>query len=166
MKIMIAFIGGLIPFVFALAIAGQTVKENDDSTAAKEAVPETVVEPTEEAGPSLIGEWTLIESKVDSVGSLIVREDGTYTRSFSGGSVTGPYVADLTKPPFKLDLCVGECGAPGSEWTTIFSIFRFHSADTLELHNSPSGERFTEFAKEPDENTYLYVRKQGELKEK
>jgi len=122
----------------------------------------TPADTTATAEPSLIGEWTMITADTIPAGSLIVREDGTYTRGDNNASVTGPYVLDTSKSPYALDLCLGECGAPGSEWTTLFCIFRFHTADTLELRHSPTDKRYTEFTDKADENTIFYVLRKSE----
>ena len=114
--------------------------------------------------PSLVGEWELIPNNILAEGSLKIGSDGKYTRAEkpvngTGSSVTGPYIADNTVTPATIDLCLGECGGPGSEWTTMFCIYRFNTADRLEIRCSPDSKRPTEFATEPDAYTMLYVRK-------
>ena len=152
-------LGVLFLVVLLLVASAQSTDQKADTSTSKKNAPAEV---TPVADPSLIGEWVTIPAdSTDNIG-LIVREDGTYTRAAVDASVTGPYDLDTTQTPFALDLCVGECGGPGSEWTTLFCIFRFHTADTLELRYSPTGERFKEFAEEPSENTIFYLRKTTE----
>ena len=149
----------LLLVVLLLAASGQSPDQKADTSASKKNAPAEVIPVAE---PSLIGEWTVIPAdSTDNVG-LVVREDGTYTRMAVDASVTGPYDLDTTQSPYALDLCVSECGGPGSEWTTLFCIFRFHTADTLELRYSPTGERYKEFAEKPGESTVFYLLKTTE----
>ena len=159
MKKRTSVMGILFLVVLWLAASGQSSDQTaDTSTSKKSAQAET----TPLTDLSLIGEWTAISGDSTENVGLIIREDGTYTRTTVDASVTGPYDIDTTQSPYALDLCVGKCGGPGSEWTTLFCIFRFHTADTLELRPSPTGERYKEFADEPAENTIFYLRKTAE----
>ena len=152
--------GILILVVLLLATCGQSSDQKVDTSTQKKNAPAEV---TPVAEPNLIGEWTVISTdSTDDVG-LIVREEGTYTRMVVDGSVTGPYDLDMTQSPYALDLCVSKCGGPGSEWTTLFCIFRFRTVDTLELRYSPTNERYKEFAENPAENTVFYFLKTTEL---
>lgn len=136
-----------------------TLQREANTTAQEKSTP---VDTTPAAEPSLFGEWIMITADTIPAGFLIVREDGTYTRGDNSASVTGPYVLDTSQSPYTLDLCVGECGGAGSKWTTLFCIFRFHTADTLELRYPPTDKRYTEFAEEADKNTMFYVLKKAE----
>jgi hypothetical protein len=156
----ITIYAGMLIFAVMMSVAfGQSAdKKADTLKPEKKATAE--VKPAAE--PSLVGEWTVIAKDSTYRVGLVVRDDGTYTRQLVDASVTGPYKLDMKQTPYAIDLCVGKCGGPGSEWTTLFCIFRFHTADTLEVRYSPSGERFKEFAEEPDENTVFYLLQKGD----
>lgn len=149
----------VILVVLLLAACGQSSDQKADTSSQKKSAPTEV---TPAAEPNLIGEWTVISTDSTHHVGLIVREDGTYTRMDVDASVTGPYELDTTQSPYALDLCISKCGGPGSEWTTLFCIFRFHTVDTLELRYSPTGERYKEFAEKPTENTVFYLLKTAE----
>jgi len=150
-------VAGILLFVvLMLAVCGQSSDQKADTSTQKKNVPAEV---TPAAEPNLIGEWTVISTDSTDDVSLIVREDGTYTRLIVDGSVTGPYDLDMTQSPYALDLCVSKCGGPGSEWTTLFCIFRFNTADTLELRFSPTSERYKEFEEKPTKETVFYLLK-------
>ena len=155
------FRGILILVVLMFAACGQSSDQKADTSAQEKSAPAEV---TPAAEPNLIGEWTVISTDSTHHVGLIVREDGTYIRSDVDASVTGPYKLDMAQSPYALDLCVGECGGPGSEWTTLFCIFRFHTADTLELRYSPTHKRYKEFAEKPGEHTVFYVLKTAQSK--
>ncbi len=156
MKKKTGLVGCLVLAVLMFTACGQSSDQEANTSAQEKSSPAdttTIIE------PSLIGEWIMITADTIPAGFLIVREDGTYTRGDNSASVTGPYVLDMSQSPYALDLCIGECGGPGSKWTTLVCIFRFHTADTLELRHSPTDKRYTEFAEKADENTKFYVLK-------
>ncbi len=147
--------------ILLLVSCGQSSDKKTETPPAETAAVETA--PADET-PSLYAEWSQLPKGESPGGGLIIREDGTYTRwddhpDVKGASVTGPYQVDMAVTPHALDLCVGECGGPGSEWTTLFCIFQFHGADTLEVRFAPDNKRYGAFADESDERTYYYTRK-------
>ncbi|MBN2227645.1 MAG: hypothetical protein JW763_09805 [candidate division Zixibacteria bacterium] len=155
------FTGLILIAAFLLISCEQSSDKNAETPSEEPAATETA--PAESA-PSLYAEWSQLPKGESPGGGLIIREDGTYTRwddhpDVKGASATGPYEVDMTVAPHALDLCVSECGGPGSEWTTLFCIFRFHGADTLEVRFAPDNNRYGAFADESDERTYLYTRK-------
>jgi len=127
----------------------------------KEAKPEA------EEKPSLIGDWIMVSSVNLDGGELHFSDDGKYVKKMNykdktAASISGPYITDMSKTPYTVDLCIGKCGAPGSEWTTQFCIFRFPSPDSLEIRISPDSKHPTEFAKPDDKQTEFYIRKKAE----
>nr|MBN2278541.1 hypothetical protein [candidate division Zixibacteria bacterium] len=165
MKKSLVFLFVLILTLPVLVVCGQASDQKTEPAVQEKA-------PAEQAAaeqPSIIGEWTMLPTKMLAGGSLIIGSDGKYTRADkpiegTASSVTGPYKLDKTATPAAIDLCVGECGGPGSEWTTLFCIYRFHTADTLEIRYSPDSKRPTDFAEKPDDNTMIFVRKPAETK--
>jgi len=147
-----------------LITCGQASDQKVDTTDTAEAETALTETATPAETPSLLAEWNQLPKGESPGGGLIIRDDGTYTRwddhpDVKGASVTGPYEVDLAVTPHTLDLCVGECGAPGSEWTTLFCIFQLHGADTLEVRFAPDGNRRDAFVGETDQDTYFYTRK-------
>ncbi|MFH2056737.1 MAG: hypothetical protein ABIJ61_12325, partial [bacterium] len=121
--------------------------------------------------PSIVGVWTVVKSENVLEGELTLNEDGSFSKmemhkdSVRAG-MEGKYLFDNTQQPFAIDICLGECGAPGSEWTTTHGILRFLNADRIEIRWSDTDKRPTEFAAEPDYNTVILVRKVMEETEK
>ena len=71
----------------------------------------------------------------------------------------GRYELDLSTDPVRIDLCLGNCGEPGSEWTTLFGILRFHTEDRLEIRTSPDSNYPEKFSrKECDKYTMMLTR--------
>jgi hypothetical protein len=68
-------------------------------------------------------------------------------------------VLDASQEPYAIDLCVGECSAPGSEWTTTFGILRFISNNEAEIHFDPSGQRPASFDNTEEANIHHLSRK-------
>lgn len=68
-------------------------------------------------------------------------------------------VLDASQEPYAIDLCVGECGAPGSEWTTTFGILRFISDNEAEIYFDPSGQRPVSFDNTEEANIHHITRK-------
>ena len=104
----------------------------------------------------LIGAWDMAPTKYRVSGDLTFRADGTHERNEmdpkgGGGGVKGEYKLYPDQKPCGIDLCVGKCGREGSEWTTMFGIVRKLDDGRVEIQPSPSKDRPTEFAKEPDE---------------
>ena len=73
----------------------------------------------------------------------------------TGSTLTGEYKFDVSGEIYAIDLCVGECGRPGSEWTTQVGILRFISEDEMEIQFSPEGKQLTQFT--PKENDFYFL---------
>lgn len=112
----------------------------------------------------LIGKWTVADKFGKGNGEAEFKADNTYILTEihpDGTGVThkGQYKLDTSQEPYAIDLCVGECGVPGSEWTTTFGILRFTSDNEAEIHFDPSGQRPTSFDNAEDANTHQLTRK-------
>lgn len=113
--------------------------------------------------PSALGSWIVVASDYILEGDLTLNADGSYEKTEMHkdsvrATVKGKYSFDDSKEPFAIDICLGECGAPGSEWTTTFGILRFLDSGRMEIRWSETGERPAKFAAEPDHNTVIYER--------
>ena len=115
----------------------------------------------EEAASLLIGEWTIAPVNDLKPGELIVKDEKQYsmTRWDSediGSTLTGEYKFDTSQKIYTIDFCVGECGRPGSEWTTQIGILRFITEDEIEIQFSADGIRPIEFT--PQENDFYFLK--------
>lgn len=113
----------------------------------------------------LRGKW-IIESTGDDItgGHILFQESGTYEffRRYPDGTGAG------TKGGYKLQtegslgflrLCLGDCGAAGSEWTSSFSLVQLTDEGKLEIFFSPDGNYPREFPKTKDEQgMYVFAR--------
>lgn len=112
----------------------------------------------------LIGKWSVADKFGKGDGEAEFKADNTYILTEihpDGTGVThkGQYKLDNSQEPFAIDLCVGECGVPGSEWTTTFGILRFISENEAEIHFDPSGQRPASFDNAEKGNTHSMTRK-------
>ncbi|MBN2322613.1 MAG: hypothetical protein JXQ30_02665 [Spirochaetes bacterium] len=111
----------------------------------------------------IIGEWEMAPYNGVVSGKITFSKNGTYESSEKhtdgiGVGKKGQYKIDASVTPVRIDLCLDKCGAPGSEWTTLFSILRFHSNDELEIRMSPDSNHPKEFAKKGDDYTMMLKR--------
>lgn len=111
----------------------------------------------------IVGEWDIAPYNGVVSGKIIFSENGTYETSEkhndgTGVGKKGQYRVDCSVAPARIDLCLGKCGAPGSEWTTLFCILRFHTDDGLEIRMSPDGNYPQEFSKKGDDYTMMLKR--------
>jgi hypothetical protein len=124
------------------------------------------VQPSEKIGPDeapslLIGEWIIAPVNDFKPGELIVKDEKYYTMTrwdneTSGATLTGEYKFDVSEEIYAIDFCLGECGQPGSEWTTQVGILRFISKDAMEIQFSSDGKRLTQFS--PKDNDFYFLR--------
>jgi hypothetical protein len=113
----------------------------------------------------ITGNW-IMESNGDQFlgGNILFMEDGQYEfykkyPDGSGAEVKGGFILDSENSPARLKLCLGDCNAPGSEWTTSFAIVRITPEGQLELFISPGGEYPDGFPADPDApGMYVFVR--------
>lgn len=111
----------------------------------------------------MVGEWEIAPYDGVLSGRVVFNPNGTHNTEEKhtdghGAGRKGGYVLDISCSPARVQLCVGECGIPGSEWTTLFSIVRFHSEDSMEIRFSPDGTYPAEFAKGDDDYTMMLTR--------
>ena len=152
-------------------LAGDEAEQSQDSVAAAAPVALKIVEAPAPAVATLIGTWTYVPDKFILDGEITFGEDGVYTKSELDkdsvrAGLTAHYVFDKSAQPYKIQLCLGECGASGSEWTTSFGIVRFLTADSMEIRFSPDGKYPTEFNPEPDQYTRFMNRRLEEKTDK
>jgi len=119
--------------------------------------------PQEDPAKMLVGEWIVASKHDTDPGKAVFKVDHTYTLEEhhpDGTAVThtGHYKLDASQDPIAIDLCLGECGIPGSEWTTTFGILRFLSDGEAEIHFDPSGTRPTSFEAVTEANTHKMKR--------
>lgn len=91
------------------------------------------------------GKWRIDPNKRMKRGIITFRANRTYQMEEwlqDGDHVgrKGQFKISRETSPFRMDLCLLRCGAPGSEYTTYFSIFRFLPDGRVEIHFSPEGK--------------------------
>ncbi len=87
----------------------------------------------------IIGTW-VIESNGDQLagGTVTFNDKGKYQfekdyADGTGATESGCYRLDTNPNPANLILCLGDCGAAGSEWTTSYCLVRISKDDRLEI---------------------------------
>jgi len=108
----------------------------------------------EDLGQVILGKWELAPNKRAAEGPIVFSDNSAYELSerFHDGTKVGTKGQNLLNQkssPTKIDLCVGKCGKPGSEWTTRFGIIRVLSDGKLEIHTSRTEKHPTAFPKDP-----------------
>ena len=98
----------------------------------------------------IIGKWEMTPNKYVLKSTISFDKNGTYNmeqklKDNSGVGTNGGYKIDNNFNPVRIDLCLGKCGKPGSEWTTRFGIIRALSNDKVEICNSPNGNYPSDF---------------------
>lgn len=114
----------------------------------------------------LLGKWILQENERAVSGEIIFLENNKYElieilkdKEKTKVSRKGSYVLNSKSKPVIIDLCLGDCNQPGSEWVTLFSIMRFGDESRLEIRASNSQEHPIEFSNEKiDSGTMLFIR--------
>lgn len=94
---------------------------------------------------NLEGKWAMAPNKRVKQGTITFYSNNNYLmeerlHDGSGVSHKGEFKINSQASPPRLDLCLQKCGAPGSEYTTSFSIFRFLPEGKLEIRSSPDGK--------------------------
>jgi hypothetical protein len=100
------------------------------------------------------GKWNLAPNQRASEGSIDFSAKGTYElyekhRDGAGVTTKGEYRLNEKVSPVRIDLCVGRCGAPGSEWTTRFGIIRVLPDGKLEIYTSKTEKHPSDFPGDP-----------------
>lgn len=93
----------------------------------------------------IVGKWEMAANKRASEGSITFDKNGTFgmheqLQDGSGVGTKGEYKLYNRLKPIRIDICLGKCGKPGSEWTTRFGIIRVLSNGKLEICTSPDGK--------------------------
>lgn len=104
------------------------------------------------------GEWEIAENERIKTGHIIFDGKGRYEmhencQDGTGVAIKGEYRIYQDSEPARIDLCLQDCGNPGSEWTTRFGIIRMKSDDEIEIFTSPDGNYPDDF---PGDNTSEY----------
>jgi hypothetical protein len=117
----------------------------------------------ENIAQKILGEWVIVPYNGVESGKIVFYDNGRYKSSEKhtdgvGVGKEGEYKLELSADPVRIDLCLGECGKPGSEWTTLFGILRFHDDDTLEIRTSPDSNYPKKFSKKQNDYTMMLTR--------
>ena len=102
----------------------------------------------------ILGEWRIAENGRAKSGTISFQSNGLYEmdEKLQDGSAVGTkggYKLNQDTSPYTIDLCVGQCEAPGSEWTSRFGILRIISNDKVEIRTSPDANYPTDFSVDP-----------------
>jgi len=114
----------------------------------------------------LLGEWEMASNECTKDGKLTFYKNNKYKifqtdNKGTGSGYTGKYILNATTGPVTIDLCLGECGRPGSEWTTRFGILRFVSDNKMEIRTSPNSNYPKSFSKDKNEcHTLMLTKKE------
>ena len=108
----------------------------------------------------LQGKWNIAPNQRLTQGDVEFKADRTYLlkeRHHDKTWVTtkGQYRLYPSTNPVRIDLCLGRCGQPGSEWTTRFGIIRFLSNDQAEIETSPDKNHPAGFSGDSTSQYYL-----------
>ena len=114
---------------------------------------------------AISGKW-IIESTGDEIsgGHLIFQAGEKYEfyRKYpdgTGAGTKGGYVFNKQGSNGTLRLCIGDCNAAGSEWTSSFALVRLSGESRLEIYFSEDGNFPNKFPKTTDEKSmYVFVR--------
>ncbi len=113
----------------------------------------------EDIAQLIIGKWEIALNKRAVSGTIVFDKNGKYdmNEKFHDGSGVGKkgeYKLNCNVSPVTIDICLGECGRPGSEWTTLFGIVRVLPDNKLEICTSPDSNYPTSF---PEDKTSEYT---------
>jgi len=113
----------------------------------------------EDIAQLIIGKWEIASNKRAMSGTIVFDKNGNYdmNEKFHDGSGVGKkgeYKLNCNVSPLTIDICLGECGRPGSEWTTLFGIARVLPDNKLEIYTSPDSNYPTSF---PEDKTSEYT---------
>ena len=102
----------------------------------------------------ILGEWRIAENGRAKSGMISFQSNGLYEmdEKLQDGSAVGTkggYKLNQDTSPYTIDLCVGQCEAPSSEWTSRFGILRIISNDKVEIRTSPDANYPTDFSVDP-----------------
>jgi hypothetical protein len=113
----------------------------------------------------MIAKWIMVSNGDGFLEATIqFDESNNYLldRTWPDGSkaeVKGGFELNSKREPATLRLCLGDCNADGSEWTSMFCIVREGTDDMLEIYISNSGEFAAGFPDDPGATgMYLFRR--------
>jgi len=112
----------------------------------------------------IVGKWNISPNNRSSEGSIVFDASGGYEMKETlldgdGVATKGEYKLDDNAEPSKIDLCLGKCDNPGSEWTTRFGIVRALSNGKVEIHISSDEKYPAVFSSDPlDQYTLVLTR--------
>lgn len=113
----------------------------------------------------ILGRWTMESTGDAFTGGAIHFLDGNnyaFQKEFPDGTkaeLKGGYLLDTEAIPARLRLCLGDCNAAGSEWTSNFCIVRMAPDNRLEILMSQTGDYPDRFPKDRNsKGMYLFVR--------
>ena len=107
----------------------------------------------------IIGKWEIAPNKRAASGDITFDDKGNYEMNEifhdgTGVGKKGEYKLNSDVSPVTIDICLGKCGQPGSEWTTYFGILRVLSNDKIEIYTSPTSKYPSDF---PDDTKGEYT---------
>lgn len=110
----------------------------------------------------ILGKWQIAENGRAKTGTISFEANGLYEmdeklQDGSGVGTKGGYKLNSKTNPYTIDLCVGQCGAPGSEWTTRFGILKVVSNDKIGIRTSPDANYPTDFSTDPLGEYYMVL---------
>ena len=110
----------------------------------------------------ILGKWQIAENGRAKSGTITFQANGLYEmdeklQDGSGVGTKGGYKLNPKITPYTIDLCVGQCGAPGSEWTTRFGILKVVSNNKIEIRTSPDANYPTDFSTDPLDEYYMVL---------
>lgn len=92
----------------------------------------------------IVGKWTIAPNKRATQGTIVFNSNGSYElqehlADGTGVGTKGGFKLNSRVTPATIDLCLGKCDEPGSEWTTRFGIIRVLPGGQLEIRTSSDG---------------------------
>jgi len=113
---------------------------------------------------SIIGKWQMTPTKRVKTGYMTFFDNNTYfmVEVLQDGdrvSKKGEYKINKQTSPPRIDICLMQCGLPGSEYTTSFGIFRFLPDGKLEIRLSPQAKYPSAFKEDPPDGYTMVMRR-------
>lgn len=114
---------------------------------------------------ALEGKWIIKSTGDEITGGYIIFQGGNTYEFFkkypdgTGGGIKGGYEFTEMGSNGNLRLCLGDCSASGSEWTSSFALVRVTDGSKLEVYFSQDGNYPKKFPKNKDEKgMYVFMR--------
>ena len=112
----------------------------------------------------IVGKWTIAPNTRAAQGTIVFNRNGSYElqeqlADATGVGTKGGFKLNSRVTPATIDLCLGKCDEPGSEWTTRFGIIRVLPGGQLEIRTSSDGKYPSGFSDDTsDEQTMILTR--------